>query len=313
MYPAPLSVDASVFTAIPDKFHETQRRSEWAQVQFHGAPTPTFLEGPSFDISGNLWVVDIPWGRLFRIAPDGNVEIAAQYDGEPNGLKFHRDGRGFITDHRRGIMVLDPVSRRVEPFLERVNLQSFRGVNDLVFASNGDMYFTDQGQTGHHDPSGRLYRLKASGQLDCILDRIPSPNGLVLNKAETVIFLAVTRANAIWRVPLMADGTVSKVGTFIQMSGGSGPDGLAIDEDDNLAVCHVGLGSVWLFSALGEPMLRIKSPRGILTTNCAYGGADRRTLFITESKTGTILSAAMPVAGREMFSHQAASQPDVTE
>jgi gluconolactonase len=45
------------------------------------------------------------------------------------------------------------------------------------------------------------------------------------------------------------------------MSGGSGPDGLAIDENDNLAVCHVGFGAVWLFSALGEPMLRINSPQ----------------------------------------------------
>lgn len=313
MYPAPPSIDASVFTTIPEALYETDRRSEWAQVQFHGAPTPTFLEGPSFDTSGHLWVVDIPWGRLFRITPDGDVTLGAQYDGEPNGLKFHKDGRAFITDHRRGIMVFDPVSGRVEPFLERVNLQSFRGVNDLVFASNGDMYFTDQGQTGHHDPSGRLYRLRADGQLDCILDRIPSPNGLVLNKAENAILLAVTRANAIWRVPLMADGSASKVGTFIQMSGGSGPDGLAIDEDDNLAVCHVGLGSVWLFSPLGEPMLRIKSPRGILTTNCAYGGADRKTLFITESKTGTILSAAMPVPGRKMFSHQPHSRPNLTE
>ena len=61
----------------------------------------------------------------------------------------------------------------------------------------------------------------------------------------------------------------------------------------------------WLFSALGEPMLRIKSPKGLLTTNCAYGGADRRTLFITESKSGTVLSAAMPVAGRPMYSHAA--------
>jgi gluconolactonase len=87
------------------------------------------------------------------------------------------------------------------------------------------------------------------------------------------------------------------------MSGGNGPDGLAIDRDDNIAVCQVGLGSVWLFSAIGEPMLRIKSPNGLMTTNCAYGGPDNRTLFITESKTGSILSAEMPVAGRAMFSH----------
>lgn len=309
MYAAPPSIEAQVFATIPESFFKTGQFSEWAQVQFHGAPTPTFLEGPAFDRSGNLWVVDIPWGRLFRITPDGEVSIGAEYDGEPNGLKFHKDGRGFITDHKRGIMVLDPATGHVEPFLERSLLQRFKGVNDLIFASNGDMYFTDQGQTGLHDPSGRLYRLRSNGQLNCVLDRIPSPNGLVLNKAETVIFLAVTRANAIWRVPLMADGTTSKVGTFIQLSGGSGPDGLAIDEEDNIAVCHVGLGATWLFSALGEPLLRIRSPRGVLTTNCAYGGPSRRTLFITESKSGTILTAEMPVPGRELFSHEKNAEP----
>ena len=303
MFKAPPDVETSVFAVIPESFAKPDARSEWAEVQFHGEKTPTFLEGPSFDRDGNLWVVDIPWGRLFRIAPDGKVELGADYGGEPNGLKFHKDGRGFITDHKHGIMVLDPSTGRVEEFLSRSLLQRFKGVNDLVFASNGDMYFTDQGQTGLHDPSGRLYRLRPDGQLDCVLDGIPSPNGLVLNKAENVIFLAVTRANAIWRVPLMRDGTVSKVGVFIHLSGMGGPDGLAIDEDDNLAICHVGLGTVWLFSALGEPMLRVRSSRGLLTTNCTYGGPDRRTLFITESKTGTILSAPMPVPGRPMYSH----------
>src|SRR3546814_9524952 len=65
--------------------------------------------------------------------------------------------------------------------------------------------------------------------------------------------LAVTRANAVWRCPLVnATGdeggeVISKVGTYIQMSGGSGPDGLTIDANDNLVVCHVGFGAVWLF------------------------------------------------------------------
>jgi gluconolactonase len=304
MFEAPPSVKARVFATVPESLQKgAADRSEWADVQFAGAPTPTFLEGPSFDLEGNLWVVDIPWGRLLRIKPDGEVSVAAEYDGEPNGLKFHKDGRGFITDHKNGIMCLDPKTGRVEPYLERSLLQRFKGVNDLVFASNGDMYFTDQGQTGHHDASGRLYRLTPQGRLDSVLSGIPSPNGLVLNKTENAVLLAVTRANAIWRVPLMADGTTSKVGTFIQMSGGGGPDGLAIDEEDNLAVCHVGLGAVWLFSALGEPMLRIRSPLGLLTTNCAYGGPDNKTLYITESKSGTILAADMPVAGRKMYSH----------
>lgn len=303
MFAPPPVVEARVFARLPEHFSRAASRSPWVDVQLHGAPTPSFLEGPSFDRDGNLWVVDIPWGRIFRIAPEGRVELAVEYDGEPNGLKFHRDGRAFITDHRHGLMVLDPASGRVEPYLERALLQRFKGVNDLVFASNGDIYFTDQGQTGLHDPTGRLFRLRTDGRLDCILDTVPSPNGLVLNRDETILFLAVTRDNAVWRVPLMKDGGASKVGVFIQMSGGGGPDGMAIDEDGNIAVCHVGLGTVWLFSAIGEPMLRIRSPEGLLVTNCAYGGPGNRTLFITESKSGTVLAADMPVAGRPMFSH----------
>ncbi|MFG1191282.1 SMP-30/gluconolactonase/LRE family protein [Xanthobacter flavus] len=303
MFAAPPAVVARPFVVMPDALRIEGRRSEWSEVQFGGVPLTTFLEGPSFDCAGNLWVVDIPWGRLIKVTPLGKVSVEAEYDGEPNGLKFHKDGRGFIADHRHGIMVFDPATGRVEPYLERAMLQRFKGVNDLIFAANGDLYFTDQGQTGLHDPSGCLYRLRTDGRLDCVLKGIPSPNGLVLNKTETVLFLAVTRANAIWRVPLMRDGTASKVGTFIQLSGGGGPDGLAIDEEDNLVICHMGLGSVWLFSALGEPMLRIRSPEGHLTTNCAFGGPDNRTLFITESKTGTILCTDLPVPGRRMYSH----------
>lgn len=305
MFAPPPSIEAEVFTTIPDALWRTGEGSEWANVQFPGQVTPTFLEGPSFDRDGNLWVVDIPWGRLFRITPAGDVSVGAEYAGEPNGLKFHKDGRGFICDHKLGVMVFDPKTGKVEPYLSRAKLESFKGVNDLVFAKNGDMYFTDQGQTSLADPSGRLYRLRANGKLECLLDNLPSPNGLVLNKAENVLFLAVTRANAIWKVTLLADGGVAKVGTYIQLSGGNGPDGLAIDEDDNLAICHVGFGAAWLFSARGEPMLRINSPKGLLTTNCAFGGPDNKTLFVTESKTGAILKAPMPVPGRRMFSHEA--------
>jgi gluconolactonase len=303
MFAAPAIIEATVFVRIPDKLGIRERRSIWVDTQMHGAPCPTFLEGPSFDRDGNLFVTDIPWGRIFKITPAGEVSVAAEYDGEPNGLKFHKDGRGFIADHRNGIMVFDTRNGKVEPYFDRPMLQRFKGVNDLVFASNGDLYFTDQGHTGLQDPTGRLYRLRTNGQLDCILDNVPSPNGLVLNADENVVFLAVTRDNSIWRVPLMKDGTASKVGVFIQMSGGAGPDGMAIDEQGNLSICHAGFGAVWIFSAKGEPLYRINVAQGPFTTNCAYGGSDRKRLFITESKSGTVLVADLPVAGRPMYSH----------
>ena len=301
MFAAPPSIDAEVFAEIPERFLIRDRPSAWGEVHVGSADLPVFLEGPSFDRAGNLWVVDIPWGRLFKITPDGEVSCELEYDGRPNGLKFHPDGRAFIADGKNGLMVFDPATGTIEPVLQDVLLQRFKGLNDLCFASNGDIYFTDQGHTGLHDASGRLYRLRVNGQVDLLLDNVPSPNGLVLNAAETTVYLAATRNNAVWRVPLVADGQVMRVGIFLQLSGGGGPDGLAIDEAGGLSVCHLGLGSVWVFDPQGEPTLRIRAPGRLATTNCAHGGPDRRRLYITTPSA--VLVAPVPVAGRRMFSH----------
>ena len=304
MYAPPPVIQSRVFARLPDEFRmkEEDANTEWYRNQPGRIPTHSLIEGPSFDCEGNLWIVDIPWGRVFKIDPAGRFTLVVQYDGEPNGLKIHRDGRVFIADYKHGIMVLDPATGKIEPFLTRVRLEHLKAVNDLVFASNGDLYFTDQGLTGWEDPTGRVFRVRADGRIDCLLDNVPSPNGLVLDLSESVLYVAVTRANAVWRVPLMADGSVAKVGTFIQLSGGGGPDGLALDEEGNLAVAHIVIGVVWLFSAAGEPVYRIQSAAGHHTTNMAYGGADRRRLFITESATGSILTAELPIPGRRMFS-----------
>ena len=114
--------------------------------------------------------------------------VVTEYDGWPNGLKIHKDGRIFIADYKNGIMELDPVNGKISPYVVRAGLEHFKAVNDLFFAANGDLYFTDQGLTGYHDPSGRLFRLHPSGRIDCLLDNVPSPNGLVMNLEENVIY-----------------------------------------------------------------------------------------------------------------------------
>ena len=303
MFPPPAVIETELFAELPASFRRP-RATAWSDANRGGLPLHSFLEGPSFDRDGNLYVTDIPFGRVFRVSPQGGFTLVAEYDGEPNGLKIHRDGRIFITDYKHGILLLDPASGKVVPVLERRWTERFKGVNDLFFAANGDLYFTDQGQTGLHDPTGRVYRLTPAGRLDLLAGTVPSPNGIVADPDETVLFVAATRGNCIWRLPLLADGGTSKVGLFIQLSGGlGGPDGLAIDEAGNLAVAHVGLGAVWLFDRLGQPLYRVRSCAGLLTTNIAYGGADRTALYITESASGSILRAAMPVPGRRMFSH----------
>src|SRR3954452_9073003 len=293
----PKLIHAEIFSAMPEEFRR-KVRTEWADANRPGAATDCFIEGPSFDASGNLYIVDIPFGRIFTIAPDKKWSLVVEYDGWPNGLKISRDGRILVADYRHGIMELDARAGGMRPVLTSRNSESFKGCNDLHLAGNGDIYFTDQGQTGLHDPTGRVYRLTAGGKLDCLIDTGISPNGLVLDPAEAVLFVAMTRDNAVWRMPFMKDGSVSKVGRFCSTFGSSGPDGLAMDGKGHLFVAHASLGHVFVFAPNGELIARIKSCAGQSCTNVAIGGANRDRLYITESVTGTVLVADIGVLER---------------
>jgi len=291
-----LPLEADVFTTIPPRFAKA-RPSAWGDINRRGKPVGSFLEGPCFDPDGNLYVTDIPFGRIFRISPAGDWTLIAEYDGWPNGSKLREGGKLYVTDYKRGIVVVDVKTGTVEPLLETFRTQSFKGVNDLCFSREGDLYFTDQGQSGLHDPSGSVFRYTRTGRLEELFSGIPSPNGIVLNADETEIHIAVTRANAVWRAPIMPDGCVSKVGCWLQLSGGvSGPDGLARDREGGIAVAQVGIG-IWRFDSLGRPTHLVSRGIGAMCTNMAFRGEQ---IFITESVGGTILKAPWPVAGAEL-------------
>ena len=297
---APECVPAEVFTEMPGKFRRTGVRSAWADANRGGAAMDSFLEGPVFDAQGNLYVTDIIFGRVFRIDPKGDWTQIVEYDGEPNGMKFLSDEELLITDYKNGLMRLTIQSGKIEPYFARRNTESFKGLNDLTCDAQGNIYFTDQGQSGMHDPTGRVYRLQPSGKLDLLLSNVPSPNGLVLSPDEKVLYVGVTRGNCVWRAPLMSDGSVAKVGQFFTSYGPSGPDGLAMDVAGNLAMANPGLGYVWLINPLGEPIFVWTSPTQHAVTNVAFGGTENRDLYCTESESGSILVMRAPHAGAKV-------------
>jgi len=301
MFSAPV-IATETFARLPAALRRDGVHSTWTRARGSG-PLHSFLEGPAFDRAGRLYCVDIAHGRILRVLPDGVWEVFAEYDGSPNGLAIHRDGRLFVADHHHGLLAFDPASGARTMVAEGYAGGRFRGLNDLTFADNGDLYFTDPGESGLDDPHGRVFRRNADGSIDLVYDGLPYPNGLVLTPAQNVLYVAVTRSLQVLRLPLR-NGRVVKSGVFLQLSGGlAGPDGMAADRDGGLVVAHAGFATVWHVSALGEPLARIRTDAGIRTTNVAFGGPDLKTLYITESESGSILTARMPVPGRPLFSH----------
>lgn len=294
MFNAPLSLTTETAFELPAYLYESGTHNAWVVANLHGRDIHSFLRGPCFDNNDCLWVADVPFGRIFRITPTGEWDLIVRYDGWPMDLKFHPDGRLIVADARHGLLTLDPNTQKLSPLLTHCASQRFKGLAGVVLTRDNDLFFSDAGQTGLQDPSGALFRAEADSAALKLMDGLAGPTGVALSSSGGTLFVSVQRDNAIWRVPLM-DGVAVRVSRAIQLTGGVGPDGIIIDDDDNLSVAHYGMGCVWHFDKRGEPKYRIDSCRGDWTTGVTKSLTHPNEFFITEAQTGTILKATLPM------------------
>ncbi|KAJ5350160.1 calcium-dependent phosphotriesterase [Penicillium brevicompactum] len=284
-------ITSEKWTSLPAEFRRPGT-SEHSENQKRGRHLDSFLEGPVWiPTLSRLFVTDIPYGRIFSIDPESATwSLLHEYDGEPNGMAWNPHTQTIvIADFKQGILSFDPTTNSLTTLISRYHGERLKGPNDLVVSSDGTIFFTDQGMTGLHDPTGRVYRISLDGRIDQILTNGPSPNGLVLSPDKSNLFVAMTRDNSVWHVPFYQDGSVQRVGRFSSYYGIGGPDGMALDEEGNIFVAHSTLGTVFVHRANGELRARVKSPVGNSTTNLTWGGEGLSTLFIVESETASIL------------------------
>lgn len=285
------TIEAHEVTRLPDALHYRGEPNAWVRMTRPGQRLHSFLEGPVFGSDGALYVADVPYGRIFRIAPDfSRWEVALQYDGEPHGLAFAADGRLLATDYRHGLVEIDLAAGSFTVVRDRYNGEAFHGLSDIAIDPDGAIWFSDSGRTSLSDPTGRLFRLDPDGALHCAVDCIPYPNGIAFSADGRLAFVAATRANAVWQLQRrFAGGTPPMAGLFAQLSGGLGPDGLAVAPTGEIAIVHAQAGQVWLLDPLGHPLRRVTTPSGLWTTAARFGGRDGRTLYIVEAQAGAIL------------------------
>lgn len=227
-----------VYSQLPDPPRATSR---WIEARRFGARRRPLVEGPIHVPGGDLYLVDVPWGRLLRVR-SGVVDVVLEYDGEPNGLALRPDGRLAVADGRRGILAFDPASAELETLHDHLRTVPFVGPNDLVLDQAGNTYFTDMGLSDLRQPNGAVYRITADGTLERLVDGLPGPNGIAIDSTGRTLFVALTAANSIIRITLDPAGRVNTMSTYLQLQGGIGPDGIAVDDQGRLLVTEAEHG-----------------------------------------------------------------------
>jgi sugar lactone lactonase YvrE len=112
-YPVPPSVTAEVHVEIPHPLRCLTEETDWTRG-FYAASNGIFLEGPVVDKQGNLFVVDVAYGRILKIDGDGNAHVCVRWDGEPNGLAMMHDGKIIVADYKQ-VRRLSFTNTRVSP------------------------------------------------------------------------------------------------------------------------------------------------------------------------------------------------------
>ena len=228
-------------------------------------------------------MVNVASGDITKISPEGQPKTFVNTGGAPNGAKFHANGHLYVADRQKGIVAISPGGdMRVK--LDSYRGKKFNGPNDLIFDSKGNLYFTDPLGSSAENPFGCVYRMSPDGEITCLASKLAFPNGLVLPPGETDLYVAITRKNRILRY-VLNEPVRSTI--FCQLSGGWGPDGMALDVAGNLYVAHYGGGHVLVLNPQGELVERIAIGGGH-PTNVAFGGPDRKTLYVTEVDTGSV-------------------------
>ncbi len=261
-------------------------------------------EGPVWDKKhAQVLFCDIPNNMIYKwsekeglkefLKPSGYTGSEPFTGTEPgsNGLAFHKDGHLVLCQHgdRRVSKLVDGKFVTLADKFEGKRLNS---PNDLVYHTNGDLYFTDPpyGLPGQmKDPKKELdfqgvYRLKPTGELTLMTKVMSRPNGIGLSPDNKTLYVANSDPEiANWMsFPVKEDGTLGEGKQFfdstdmVKAKKPGLPDGLKVDQQGN--IWATGPNGVFVFDAMGKHLGSIIT--NDKTANCGFGD-DGSTLYIT--------------------------------
>jgi gluconolactonase len=269
-----------------------------------------FTEGPVWipgtpSTPGHLLFSDPNANTIYRWSPEGQVSVfrtksgyagvdVGEY-GQPgsNGLTLDREGRLTINQHGNRRVVRLEKTGAITVLADRYQGKRLNSPNDLVYRSDGALYFTDPpfGLPGFADdprkelPFSGIFCL-IGGELKLVSTDLAGPNGLAFSPDERYLYVGNwdPTKKVVIRYEVRPDGSLVNGRVFFDMTtaaGGDALDGIKVDQRGNLYVS--GPGGLWILSPDGKHLGTLRGPEH--PHNLAWGDDDGRTLYLT-AQTG---------------------------
>lgn len=280
-----------------------------------------FVEGPMWH-NGALWFSDLRGNKMYSVTPDGKLKVLLDHsgglpsfpagaNGGSNAMVPDQDGTVLMDQHGARRIVRIGADMKLTPFLEKYEGKRFNSPNDMVFAQDGALWFTDP-PYGLYDPANpnkdldkdpakelkfnAVWRYK-DGKLAPVITDLPRPNGIGFSPDGKVLYIANSEPQAlVLRYDVGANGKVSNrkvIADFTKDKGIGVPDGLKVDSQGNLWAS--GQGGIRIFSPQGKLLGQIQLPE--VAANIAFGGADGKVAYITASSS--IYRLPLRIAGEK--------------
>jgi D-xylonolactonase len=268
-----------------------------------------FLEGPRVDEADVLYFSDVMLGGVHIRATDGTIQTLIPERKWIGGLALNQDG-GIICSGHGGLAYAHPKSDKSRPLLSAIDGIPINAVNDIQPDGRGGLFFgTYDGAgllAGRKPQPGALYRLDRDGRVSLLHDGLPMSNGLGLSPDGRRLYHSRTFEGLfVYRLEL--DGRIAGETQLAEFRDG---DGLAVDAEEHIWVCHCRSGEIRRYRPDGAVERAITAPaRDVLSLT--FGGGDLRDLYVVTayegagneslgapmSRTGAVYKARSDVAG----------------
>ena len=244
-----------------------------------------FTEGPAVDAEGNVYFTDQPNDKIMKWSTDGSFSVFMEGTGRSNGLFIDKNGNLIAcADLNNQLWMIDK-NKNVTVLVKDFEGKKLNGPNDVWIDPQGGMYFTDPFYKRDYWTRGEkeieeenVYYLSPDRKkLTIAASGLMQPNGIIGTRDGKKLYVADIKGRKTYSFVIQKDGTLTDKKLFADM----GSDGMTVDSKGNVYLTGKG---VTVFNSKGEKIetIAIDAP---WTANVCFGGKDRKTLFVTASKS----------------------------